>query len=597
MQTFEKSPINRLCIFAYYDKDGIIDNYIVFLLKAMRECCKEQIVVINGFLTVDNEKKIKPYCTKIIYRENIGYDITAFKEAYLSLENLNEYDEILFYNQTIFGPVCSLKTMFNTMAGRNVDFWGLSMHSGAKKASWNNDEKITPHIQSYFFAVRKKMFISDEFIAYWRNLPMINSYWDAVSKHEVKFTEHFDKLGFKWGVYLDTQNLNNYNDYPVIGMPAEMLRRQSPFIKRKSFLFERHIYSGVPQGNATQEMYDYIRTKTNYPVSLICENITRTVPPPLLWQSLSNCIDVDNKKGDARRTAAVFWFAHEPLGEYLCDAACKMQKDIAILCIFKNEDVKNKFASKLPPKSQFIISEMNGIEYLFKHLWKDISVFDNLLFCHNNLPLLLDEVHDATSMQIILNSLVPGVCADVLSKRNDIGALVCMPLMHQDNFSLGQNWNDAVHEFKDFFVNLNLNDNCEMPNFAVRGSMFIAKTKAISALSSFEFKKSYFEGKYPLYEYIIPLTIQNAGLLTAFACKTGQTFNELLNNYTLLQTIVKKWKTEDAKRSDEIVFNMQAILDFYEAQRHKLTLQQIYNLNFKGKLHIIFKILFSKKNK
>ncbi len=602
MQNFENIQNiqnNRLAIFAYYDKDGIVDNYVVFLLKAMFEHCKEQIVIVNGHLTSESEAKIKPYASKILYRENNGYDITAYKEAFLSLEDINKYSEVVFYNQTIFGPVCSLKTMFNLMAQRNVDFWGISAHKGAKKASWDNKISIEPHIQSYFFVVKNKMFTSEKFTDYWQNLPEINSYWDAVSKHEICFTKHFEELGFKWDTYVNSDDLLQYNDYPMMGMPVEMLKRKSPFFKRKLFLLSRLIYTSVPQGYNAQELYDYILNNTNYPVSLICQNITRTAPPALINQSLTMVFDVQKEKGEVKRTAAVFWFADEPLADYLCEAASKMQKSIAILCIFSSDELKEKFMPKLPPKSQCITTKENGMVYLFKNLWQDICVFENILYCHNDLPLILKEFNDASTMKNTLNALSPECCGSVLAKREDIGAFVALPSLHQENLVMGQNWSKCVKDVKNLFEKANIRtveDDGDI-GFAVKGSMFFAKTSAIAPLCNFEFTPELFEGDYPAYEYLLPIVVHSTGKLIATACTSEQAFNEYSNNLALLQEIASKWCTERMVTCDKILFRMQGILDFYNERRFQMTLQQAFEakLSFKQKMWICLQILFSEK--
>ncbi len=575
----------RLAIFAYFDKDGIIDDYIVFLLRAVLEVCNEQIVVINGKLNKKDEEKIKPYCTKLIYRENIGFDITAYKEAFLSIDNLDDYSEIVFYNQTIFGPVCSLQSMFNLMKQKNVDFWGLSAHKGAKKASWDTSISIEPHIQSYFFAVRNKMFKSKEFNDYWQNLPEINSYWDAVGKHEIKFTKHFENLGFKWDVYLKTDDLMPYNDYPMMGMPIEMLRRKSPFFKRKSFLQNRLDYTSVPQGYAAQELYDYIRINTDYPLSLICENITRTVSPVLLQQSLTLLIDTTKETGQIKHTVAVFYFASEYLAYYLCNAASKMQKDIAILCIFANEELKDKFSGELPPKAQCIVTKENGIKYLFGDLWKDICVFENILYCHNNLPVLLGEFYDATSLENTLNALIPSGCGAVLANRDDIGAFVSIAPMHQENLILGQNYNEILpklsQKLKD--ISIDIPDGKDIYGYAVKGCMFFAKTSVIEPLSKLDFTDDLFEGDYPIYEYLLPFVVQSKQKLLAVSCTAEQAFNAYLNSNTLLQTTIAKWHTKRMVRSDQVLFRMQGILDFYNERRHQMTLEQAFTMSLSAK--------------
>lgn len=66
-----------------------------------------------------------------IERENVGFDVGAYREALLTLgrEKLAEYEEIVLMNYTLAGPVCSLAAMFTAMDARpELDFWGLTRH-------------------------------------------------------------------------------------------------------------------------------------------------------------------------------------------------------------------------------------------------------------------------------------------------------------------------------------------------------------------------------------------------------------------------------------------------------------------------------------
>lgn len=45
-----------------------------------------------------------------------------------------------------------------------------------------------------------------ELQAYWDNMPMIESYTDSVQRYEAVFTKQFEDKGFKWDVYVKTDD-------------------------------------------------------------------------------------------------------------------------------------------------------------------------------------------------------------------------------------------------------------------------------------------------------------------------------------------------------------------------------------------------------
>lgn len=584
----------RLAIFAYYDAEGIVDDYVIYLLKAVQAQCETQIVVVNGTLTDEAKARVEKHCTRIVFRENAGYDITAYKDALLSeQENLSTYDEILFYNQTIFGPVYPLAEMFEAMAQRDVDFWGITRHKGARFSVWDNTS-FAPHVQSYFFCVRKALFTDERFMDYWKNLPKIETYWDAVSKHEVIFTETFAQMGFAWDVYVNTEDLEIYNDYPLMGMPAGILRAtRCPFFKRKSFLCTRHEYANVTQGEATQALYDFIRTQTDYPVRYITQNILRTVDIATVTSALTMYCDITATAPKTDGIAAVLWIASDALAEMLCNTI--MSKTYArVFAVFATEELREKYMPLLPADAKSAVTQENGAQYLFRTLFGELSAYEYVLYLHNSLPLLLNEFVDATTIQISAESLVADACAAILHAREDIGVMIAPPVMHQDCFAAGQNWPQLAPKIADSLkqagIEVPLGET--KPGLAVRGGMFFARKSAIAPLCRYPFTESTFSGIYPAWEYLVPLAVQSSGCLVATACSVITAYSCLANETALLREITAQWTTPGKPRYDQMRFRMQAILDFYHERRHQMTLEQAFRakLTLKQKLWICAQI-------
>ncbi|MEG0910143.1 MAG: rhamnan synthesis F family protein [Ruthenibacterium sp.] len=588
--------VKRLSIFAYYDAEGIVDDSVLYLLKALRAECTAQIVVVNGTLTPDSEARVREYCTSLLYRENKGFDITAYREGLLSVRaELADYDEILFYNQTIFGPVYPVSEMFDIMARRDVDFWGLTRHKGARVASWDNAVSIAPHVQSFFFAVRKTMFTDARFLEYWENLPPIETYWDAVGKHEVLFTEKFAALGFTWDVYVHTEALELYNDYPLMGMPAGLLADcRCPFFKRKSFLCSRQEYTNVPQGEATQTLYDFVRTQTEYPAEIMTQSLLRTTDITTLTNALTLYYDTSVQKTMADGIALVLWVASEALADTLC-AAPTMQKNDHVFCLFANEQLHEKYAPLLYADAECITISENGAQYLFTTLWPKLQKYTYVLYLNNALPLLLGEFFDATTMNTSIESLAGQSCGALLEEHGDIGVLLPPPPTHQECGSFAIHWPQIAPTIKEALhtagIDVPLGET--HPGTASRGGMFFARIDAIAPLANYPFTEACFAGLYPAWEYLVPLAAQSKGYFTARACTPLTAYTLLANQNAMLQEIDALWTTPDKMRYDQMLFRMRAILDFYHERRYKMTMEQAFeaDLTFKQKMWICAQIL------
>ena len=77
----QKNSKNRLAIFFFFDEEGIVDDYIIYLLNSIKHNIKHLLVVSNGQLCFEGKKKLETITDVILERENKGFDVWAYKEA------------------------------------------------------------------------------------------------------------------------------------------------------------------------------------------------------------------------------------------------------------------------------------------------------------------------------------------------------------------------------------------------------------------------------------------------------------------------------------------------------------------------------------
>lgn len=269
----------RLCIYFFYDKDGVVDDYVIYYLQAMKEFFSEICVVVNGFLTEGAIKKIEPVCQRLIIRENKGFDAWAYKEALESygFEYIaNDFDEVLLNNFTCFGPIGSFAPMFEKMEKSVCDFWGHCRHYPHKGQKVKNIP-IPEHLMSYFILFRKNILKSKFWVEYWKTLQPINDYDDARLNHEFRLTPYFEKLGF-----ISESYMNRERDYKiktngsVFDAYYQLVKENSPLLKRKIFFVQKGKYRFcVPFGRYNKILY-YINAHHLYNLKLIFSNLIRT---------------------------------------------------------------------------------------------------------------------------------------------------------------------------------------------------------------------------------------------------------------------------------------------------------------------------------
>ncbi len=137
------------------------------------------------------------------------------------------------------------------------------------------------HIQSHFIVYRQRFVQNPELQDYWDNMPMIADYNDSVQRYEAVFTKQFEESGFQWDVYVKTDDLKDFTDYPLLVCPTKLLLREKkcPLFKRRSFMHKLEAYFNDTAGEPVQELYDYLPDQTDYPMDLIWKNMIRTMHP------------------------------------------------------------------------------------------------------------------------------------------------------------------------------------------------------------------------------------------------------------------------------------------------------------------------------
>ena len=275
----------RIAIILCYDKDGMIDDYVLYLLKDLKENLTDLVVTVNGKLSPSGRERLQTVTDKIYIRENKGADAGAWKDTmirYLGWRKLSEYDEIVLLNDSFYGPFYPFREVFAEMKTRPVDFWGLLAH-GETKIQFPDCPypNLPAHIQSYFMVIRKRMHTSPEFKKYWEEMPYFTTVQNAISGHEIVFTRHFGDLGYRWDTFVDVQDLDG--EYPDGQATAycflntyELIRnRRFPVLKRHCFGFPYQNHLAGSHGMHLRQSVAYISEHTDYDVKMIYQNIIR----------------------------------------------------------------------------------------------------------------------------------------------------------------------------------------------------------------------------------------------------------------------------------------------------------------------------------
>lgn len=543
---------NRVLIYFFYDGDGVVDDYNIYNLKGYRPYVRKIVFVCNGKLDENSRTKVDAVVDELIVRENKGFDGWAYKAGidFIGWDKLAEFDELIMTNHTVMGPVDSYEEMFADMDARDLDFWGVTKNyeidydfSGCSKYGY-----IPEHIQSHFIAVRKKMIASKEFQAYWDKFPKINNYNEAIGLHEVIFTKYFADLGFTWDVYVNTDDIPEMCDYPLINMPVTMLERKCPFFKRRSFFHEygRFLEQGI--GTSSMELLEYLKKNTSYDVNLIWDNILRSCNMEDITRCLQLNYVIDTKLsspeklaeiGTRKRVALLIHLYFEDLFDEMYQYASSMPEYADVYITVSDERkrkiLEDKFADLPVNKVEVILCNNRGRDVsagliVGREL---IKKYDYICFAHDKKTKQLKNglagqgFSDRCFNNILYNKHLVANILQLFEENPRLGILGTAFPNHGEYFQLyGGEWTLNFDNTKKLAEELGIHvpmDEKKMP-ICPYGSVFWFRTDALSRLYEREWKYEDFpEEPLPMdatishaIERIRPFVAQAAGYYSAF---------------------------------------------------------------------------------
>lgn len=252
--------MTKLCIFSFYNKNGYVADYVSYLLKELKTVADRIIFVANGFLSNEGKNKVQEFTKEILVRDNLGFDAGAYKYAlvdYLKTD-LSGIDEMIFCNDTFWGPFVSMQSIFSKMKKEECDLWGL----GFVKNNYVN------FIPSFFLVFRRRIISDGSMIDYIaKNFDeSSNDIHNAYAVFETGLFDYLTRIKlFTFSYYTDIQNINIYR------APSYLLRNCAfPILKRRCLSAK---YFNVDK---IIDSLDYIKNNTQYNYRIILNDLEKS---------------------------------------------------------------------------------------------------------------------------------------------------------------------------------------------------------------------------------------------------------------------------------------------------------------------------------
>jgi lipopolysaccharide biosynthesis protein len=221
------------------------------------------IFVTTSALT--NSEEVSPLVEKVIQRSNIGFDFSSWKLGLEQLVSPDDYFEVIFCNSSVYGPLYGLEQALLSPTVKDADFWGMSY-----------SRQVQPHIQSYFFSMRCRLFATGIAQQFWQGIEALPNKQDVIDRYEVTMMEWFQDRGCHVGSIYHPPDEDFRN--PSLFMWRDLLIRGVPYLKVA-------LLSEEP-GRA--EIMNYTRRISRFPQHLIDNHLARIQTTPAK-QALPTC--------------------------------------------------------------------------------------------------------------------------------------------------------------------------------------------------------------------------------------------------------------------------------------------------------------------
>lgn len=298
----------RICLFAGYDQDGLIDDYVI---KIIKELAKHSDIYYLADSNIPREEleKINPYVKQSWAFRHGEYDFGSYMRLCRYLvgwETIRQYDELLLVNDSSY-LIDNLDNLFQKMNHTSCDWWGLQATKGisATKENLSNqfkekipftdiltthlgnyeqDEVYDFHIGSYFLAFRSPLLKENSPLEQViNNVEKERGKKNLILSYEIGLTRHLVQKGYKPATFINSL----YPFHPVYTKNHfQLIKDGFPFFKR-FFLTENHYF--VPELWKWKQWLKEAKPEiTKETIKIIESNLTRVADASKLFVSLNH---------------------------------------------------------------------------------------------------------------------------------------------------------------------------------------------------------------------------------------------------------------------------------------------------------------------
>lgn len=209
--------MKNIFIFAHYDKDCIIDDYVIFYLKNVKNIADTIIFSSANNLSSKELSKLDGIVDFKCASDHREYDFGSYKRGWqiaCKERLLDDADCLTFANDSCYGPFYPLVQIYDEMANKTCNFWGITCNENNLNGQiYDSPKSNNQHIQSYFIVFKKEIFQSDLFKNFLENIKEEPNKSAVIENYEIGLSVLLCNNGFELdSVYPEQIGKYNIND-------------------------------------------------------------------------------------------------------------------------------------------------------------------------------------------------------------------------------------------------------------------------------------------------------------------------------------------------------------------------------------------------
>lgn len=304
---YKNEKIKRVCLFAGYDAEGVIDQSVIDYVKEL-SLHTDVYYLADSNIAESELEKLADYTIKKWAFRHGEYDFGSYSRLANNLVGWNvieEYDELVLANDSCY-LIDSLSPTFDKMHQKKTDWWGMQATKGISKTKEKQSNQFTVKqnlndikqtklqsfeqesfydflIGSYFICFRKSVIVGGELKSLLNNVIKERSKLNIIRKYEIGLTRTLINAGYNFDTFIDEL----YPFHPIYtNNHFTLIENGFPLFKR-FFLTENHYH--VPDLWQWQDKLLALKPELN--LTPLVDNLYRIASDEKLYRNFNITID------------------------------------------------------------------------------------------------------------------------------------------------------------------------------------------------------------------------------------------------------------------------------------------------------------------